>query len=319
MATLLKLNNGLKLPQVGLGVWKIPNELTAETVYNAIKQGYRLFDGAEDYGNEKEVGQGVRRAIDEGLVKREDLFIVSKLWNNYHHPDNVGKALDRTLSDLGLDYLDLFYIHFPIAFKFVPLEEKYPPAFYCGDGNNFHYEDVPLLDTYRALERLVDAGRIKSLGVSNFNGALLQDLLRGARIKPVALQIEHHPYLVQQKLIEYAQSEDIVVVAYSSFGPQSFLELKVNKALTAVSLFEHDVIKKIAQAHNRSAGEVLLRWATQRGLAIIPKSSKPERLSSNLHINSFDLTKEDLETISSLDLGLRFNDPWDWDKIPIFA
>lgn len=97
------------------------------------------------------------------------------------------------------------------------------------------------------------------------------------------------------------------------------MELKVNKALTAVSLFEHDVIKKIAQAHNKSAGEVLLRWATQRGLAIIPKSSKPERLTSNLHINSFDLTQEDLETISSLDLGLRFNDPWDWDKIPIFA
>ena len=128
LAKTVALNNGVKMPLIGLGCWKIPNEVCATQVYEAIKLGYRLFDGAEDYGNEKEVGEGIKRAIEEGVVKREELFVVSKLWNNFHHPDNVAKALKRTLSDMQLEYLDLFYVHFPLAFKFVPLEERYPPG-----------------------------------------------------------------------------------------------------------------------------------------------------------------------------------------------
>lgn len=314
----IKLNSGYEMPQVGFGCWKVDNATCADTIYNAIKVGYRLFDGAEDYGNEKEVGDGIKLAIDEGLVARDELFIVSKLWNNYHHPDNVEKALDRTLSDLQVDYLDLFYIHFPIAFKYVPHDEKYPPGFYCGDGDKFHYEDVPLLDTWRALEKLVQKGKIRSLGISNFNGALILDLLRGAEIPPAVLQIEQHPYLQQQKLTKWVQEKGIAITAYSSFGPQSFVELNHPKVKDCVTLFEHSDICGIATAHKKSPAQVLLRWATQRGLAVIPKSNKTERLLANLTVNDFDLSAAELETISKLDVGLRFNDPWDWDEIPIF-
>lgn len=306
------------MPSVGFGCWKVDNATCADTIYNAIKVGYRLFDGAEDYGNEKEVGEGINRAIDEGLVARDELFVVSKLWNSFHDPKNVEKALDRTLSDLKVDYLDLFLIHFPIAFKFVPFEEKYPPGFYCGDGDKFHYEDVPLIDTWRALEKLVEKGKIRSIGISNFSGALIQDLLRSAKIKPAVLQIEHHPYLQQPRLIEYVQSQGIAITAYSSFGPQSFVELNHPRVKDVKPLFEHDVIKSVADKVKKTPAQVLLRWATQRGLAVIPKSNNPDRLLSNLKVNDFDLSQEDFQEISKLDIELRFNNPWDWDKIPTF-
>lgn len=314
----IKLNSGYDMPQVGFGCWKVDKKTCADTIFNAIKVGYRLFDGAEDYGNEKEVGEGINRALDEGLVARDELFVVSKLWNNFHDPKNVEKALEKTLSDLNLEYLDLFLIHFPIAFKFVPFDEKYPPGFYCGDGDKFIYEDVPLLETWKAMEKLVKLGKVKSIGISNFNGALILDLLRGAEIPPAVLQIEHHPYLQQQRLIEWVTSKGIAVTAYSSFGPQSFVELNHPKVNDVVTLFEQKDIKAIADAHKKSPGQVLLRWATQRGLAVIPKSNKTERLLQNLEVNDFDLTQQDLDTIAKLDIGLRFNDPWDWDKISIF-
>lgn len=314
----IKLNSGYEMPQVGFGCWKVDKDTCANTIYNAIKVGYRLFDGAEDYGNEKEVGEGIKMALEEGLVARDELFVVSKLWNNYHHPDNVETALDRTLSDLQVDYLDLFLIHFPIDFKYVPHSEKYPLGFYCGDGDKFVYENVPLLDTWRAFEKMVEKGKIRSIGISNFNGALILDLLRGASIPPAVLQIEHHPYLQQPRLVEWVRSKGIAVTAYSSFGPQSFVELDYPKAKECVALFKHKDICTIAAAHQKSPAQVLLRWATQRGLAVIPKSNKTERLLANLTVNDFDLSASEIETISKLDVGLRFNDPWDWDKIPIF-
>ncbi|SCV16186.1 probable NADPH-dependent aldose reductase GRE3 [Nakaseomyces glabratus] len=280
MSSVVTLNNGLKMPLVGLGCWKIPNDVCAQQVYDAIKIGYRLFDGAEDYGNEKEVGQGIRKAIDE-------------------------------------DYLDLFYIHFPIAFKYVPFEEKYPPGFYTGkeDEKNGHITEahVPIIDTYRALEQCVEEGLIKSIGISNFSGSLVQDLLRQCKIKPVALQVEHHPYLTQEHLVEYCKDNGIQVVAYSSFGPQSYIELNHPLAKNTPNLFHHDTIKQIANNHNVATSQVLLRWATQRGIAIIPKSSKKERLQDNLMIDEkLTLTHKELEAISKLNKNLRLNDPWDW-------
>lgn len=312
------LNNGIKIPQIGFGCWKVNKETAAEQIYEAIKVGYRLFDGAIDYGNEVEIGKGIKRAIDEGLVKREDLTIVSKLWNSYHAPEHVELAINKVLNDLNLDYLDIFYIHFPIAQKFVPIEEKYPPGFYCGP-NGWEFEDIPISVTWNAMEKLVNNGKVKSIGISNFNGALIQDLLRSAKIKPQLLQIEHHPYLVQPRLIKYAQDNNIAVVAYSSFGPQSFIELNSPKAKNAVSLFQTPLIKSIASKHKVSTSKVLLRWATQRNILIIPKSNKKERLIENFNINDFDLTAEEIEKISELDIGLRFNDPWTWGaEIPIF-
>lgn len=325
MSALVTLNNGLKMPLVGLGCWKIPRDICAQQVYEAIKLGYRLFDGACDYGNETEVGEGIHKAISEGIVKREDLFVISKLWNTYHDPKHVKMALQRTLDDMKLDYLDLYYIHFPIAFKYVPMDVKYPPGFYTGEEDwkkgVLTEEYVPYMDTYRALEKCVDEGLIKSIGISNTPGALVQDVLRGCRIRPAALQIEHHPYLTQEKLLEYCKINDIQVVAYSSFGPQSFVDLGQDLAKNTPPLFDHPVIKKIAEAHHVSTSQVILRWATQRGIAIIPKSSHKERLLINLKIDeSVTLTDSEIKEISELNQNIRFNDPWDWmdSKFPIF-
>lgn len=317
MAT-VKLNTGAEMPLVGFGCWKVDQSTCADQIFNAIEVGYRLFDNAQDYGNEVEVGRGIKRAIDEGIVARDELFVTSKLWNTFHHPDHVEEAVDKVLKDLDLEYLDLWLIHFPVALKYVPISERYPPGVNAPDGK-VYYENVSIADTWKAMEKLVKKGKVKAIGVSNFTGALLFDLIRGAEIPPAVLQIEHHPYLQQKKLVNWVQSQGIAITAYSSFGPQSFMELDSETAKNAPSLLQHDQISSIGKAHDRTPAQVLLRWATQRKIAVIPKSNKTDRLVQNLNVNDFDLTKEELAAIDKLDIGLRFNDPWDWDEIPIFA
>ncbi|CAG8662765.1 3331_t:CDS:2, partial [Acaulospora colombiana] len=172
-----------------------------QTVYNALKAGYRLLDGAGDYGNEREAGEGLARAIKDGV-----------LWNTFHAPEHVAKLARLQLQHWQLDYFDLFHIHFPIALKYVDPEHRYPPEWFADDGSA----------TWQAMEKLADEGLAKNIGVSNFNGSLLLDVLRYARIPPAVLQIEHHPYLVQQPLLDLAKSRDIAVTAYCSFGPASW-------------------------------------------------------------------------------------------------
>jgi len=304
MAT-VTLRSGAKMPLVGLGLWKIPNETAAQQVYDAIKTGYRLLDSAADYGNEKEAGLGIKRAIDEGLVKRSDIFVTSKLWNSFHDPQHVGPIARKQLKDLGLDYFDLFLIHFPIALKYVDPSVSYPP----GWGEPVEEVNAPLHKTYEAMEKLVDEGLAKNIGVSNYQSSLLLDTLRYARIKPAVLQIEHHPYLTQEGLVHLAKQKGIAVTAYSSFGPSSFLELELQHALDTPLLLEHDVINSIAKNRKKSPAQILLRWATQRGIAVVPKSSNPKRLAENLRVTDFDLTKDELAAISALNFNKRFNDP----------
>ncbi|TEY85714.1 hypothetical protein BOTCAL_0013g00220 [Botryotinia calthae] len=317
----LKLNSGHEMPQVGFGLWKVDNATCADTVYNAIKTGYRLFDGACDYGNEVEAGQGVARAIKEGLVKREDLFIVSKLWNSFHDGDRVGPITRKQLADWGIDYFDLFIVHFPVALRYVDPAVRYPPGWqYSDKEGDVQQSKASIQETWQAMEKLVDEGLAKSIGVSNFQGALLIDLLRYARIRPATLQIEHHPYLVQNTLLKLAESEGIKVTAYSSFGPQSFIELGWDHAQNTPPLFEHPDILKIAEKIKKTPAQVLLRWATQRGLAVIPKSNNQSRLEQNLHVTDFNLEKEDLDSITKLDRNLRFNNPTDYlGTLHIFA
>jgi D-xylose reductase len=308
---------GKQMPAVGFGLWKVTKATCADTVYKAIQAGYRLFDGASDYGNEKEAGDGIARAIKDGLVKREDLFITSKLWNSNHAKGDVRRFAEKGLADWGLEYFDLFLIHFPISLQNVAIEKKYPAEWQGLDGN-VNLDKIPIQETYQALEELVDAGLAKNIGVSNFSGALLIDVVRYARIPPAVLQIEHHPYLTQESLIRLTKALGIAVTAYSSFGPASFIELNMDRNIAP--LFEHDTIVKIASAHNKTPAQVLLRWATQRGLAVIPKSNDPTRLVQNLDSTGFDLTEEELKIISGLDQNVRFNDPADIDpRLAIFA
>jgi D-xylose reductase len=313
----IKLNNGNEIPQVGFGLWKV--EDTADVVYNAIKAGYRLLDGAFDYGNEKEAGAGVKRAIDEGIVKRGDLIIVSKLWSTFHEKERVEPIAREQLKWWGIDYFDIFYIHFPVALEYVDPKDSYPSGWSALDGK-VHQSKATIQETWQAMEHLVDIGLVKSIGVSNFQGSLLIDLLRYARIRPAILQVEIHPYLVQEELVQLAHAEGIAVTAYASFGPESFVSLKWDKAVDCPRLFEHPVVAAIASKHNKTSAQVLLRWATQRGLAIIPKTQNPARAVENLDSTSFDLEPEEVKAISGLNKNLRFNDPADYlGTLYIFA
>lgn len=284
------------------------NDTCADQVYNAIKTGYRLFDGACDYGNEKEAGQGVARAIKDGLVEREDLFLVSKLWNSFHDKEVVEKTTRKQLSDWGLDYFDLFIVHFPISLKYVDPSIRYPPGWEDENGK-FSPGKATIQETWTEMEKLVEKGLAKNIGISNFSAQLVMDVLRYAKIPPATLQIEHHPYLVQPGLVKYAQENGIAVTAYSSFGPASFIELDMEAAHGAPPLLEHATIKKAAEKHGKTPAQILLRWATQRGIAVIPKSNNQGRLQQNLDVTGWDLSSEELNSISALDMGLRFNDP----------
>lgn len=299
------------MPVVGFGLWKVPRETCADTVYNAIKLGYRHFDGAWDYTNSAEAGQGVRKAIDEGLVKREDIFITSKLWNNYHKREHALEMARLENEAWGLGYLDLFLIHFPIALEFIPFETMRYPCFWSDKEQTkvTPLAKVPISETWGAMEELVQSGTTKSIGISNFHSQLIYDLLSYAKIPPSVLQIEHHPYLTQPDLIAMAQEHNIAVTGYSTFGPLSFLEMGHEGAKKAVPLFENDVVKSIAAKHGKTPGQVLLRWCTQRNIIVIPKSNNVDRLQQNLDCCSFDLSNEELDKISSLNRGLRFNNP----------
>lgn len=316
----ITLSSGYEMPQVGFGLWKVDQNTCADTVYNAIKTGYRLFDGACDYGNEKEAGEGVARAIKEGLVKREELFIVSKLWNTFHEKQHVEPIARKQLADWGLEYFDLFLIHFPVSLKYVDPAERYPPGWNGADGKSVELSNASIQETWTAMESLVEKKLVRSIGISNFQGSLILDLLRYAKIRPATLQIEHHPYLVQPTLIRLAKEQNIAVTAYSTFGPSSFLELGWQKAADTPLLFEHEVITSIAEKHNKSPAQIVLRWVTQRGIAIIPKSNTQSRLEENLSVTNFDLEEKELEKISALERGLRFNNPTDYlSTLHIFA
>lgn len=299
-----------QMPLIGLGLWKIDKPLVADAVVDAIRAGYRHLDSACDYGNEKEVGEGIKRAIDEGLCTREELWITSKLWNTYHHPDHVVMAMDQTLHDLGLDYVDLYLVHFPIALEFVPFETRYPPEWVFDPEAELPVMKparVPLSDTWKAMETLVDSGLTRHIGVCNYGVSLMRDLLNYARISPAVLQIESHPYLTQEKLIRFCAEEDIAVTAFSPLGALSYLELDMAQANESVLV--QPTVVAIAERLGRTPAQVVLRWGVQRGNAIIPKTSKPERLIENAALFDFELSGEDMAAINGLNKNQRFNDP----------
>lgn len=317
MATVTLKGTEQKMPLVGLGLWKIPNPTCADTVYEAIKVGYRLFDGACDYGNETEAGEGVRRAIADGLVKREELFITSKLWNTFHAKDHVKALAKKQLGLWGIEYFDLFLVHFPISLAYVDPSHRYPPEWF-GDDGKVYLQNTPMQETWGAMEQLVDEGLAKNIGISNCQGSLLLDIMRYARIPPQVLQVELHPYLSQEPIVELAKTLGIAVTAYSSFGPQGYYELNMDRGLT--SLFQHDEVAKIATSHGKSPAQVLLRWSTQRGIAVIPKSTDSDKLAENLVSTSFDLSDAEIKSISSLNKNARFNNPAEIDpRLAIFA
>lgn len=299
-----------KMPPIGFGLWKIAAQDCEATILEAITAGYRHFDCAADYGNEREVGQGIARAISDGLCTREQLWITGKLWNTFHAPEHVEQACLKSLNDLGLDYFDLYMIHFPIALQYVPIETRYPPEWIYdpqSDNPRAIRAHVPLYQTWKAMERLVTLAASKYIGVCNYNSALLHDLMSYATIKPYALQIESHPYLSQEKLIRLAHDYDMHVTAFSPLASQSYVE--IGMAGASDSLLERDEITAIAKAHDKTSAQIILRWAVQRGTSIIPKSTNAVRMRENLDIMDFTLSDAEMDAIFALNKNKRFNDP----------
>ncbi len=299
-----------QMPAVGFGLWKIAKNETADMVHKAIEAGYRHLDSAADYGNEVQAGEGIRRAIEQSVCRREDLWLTSKLWNTFHRPEHVCEACEKTLDDLGVDYLDLYLVHFPIALKYVPIAQRYPPEWIFdpkAEHPTMEIDPVPLFETWRAMEQLVQAGLVRNIGVCNYNSALLHDLMAYADIKPAMLQIESHPYLTQERLVRLAQDYDIAVTAFSPLGAGSYVELSM--ASEQDSVLSQTVVLQIAKRLQRSPAQVVLRWGIQRGTSVIPKTSRIERLPENLAVFDFALSSDDMAAISALNQNRRFNDP----------
>jgi D-xylose reductase len=315
--TSVSLRDGSKMPGLGLGCWKISKSTAADAVFEAIKIGYRHIDGACDYGNEKEVGEGISRAISEGIVARSDLWVTSKIWMTYHAKEHVELALQRSLDDLKLDYIDLWLIHFPISLKFVPFEKRYPPEWiHDPESKNptMVYDAVPLFETFQSMRALSGpTSRVRHVGVCNFTTGLLADLYRACeRVNiepPEVLQVEMHPYLVQEKLLRFCKNHSISVTAFSPLGAGSYIE--INMATKSDSALVNPVIVAISNRLQVTAAQVILAWHMKRGVSAIPKSSNPARLAENLaSISIADrLTEEDVQRISALDQHRRFNDP----------
>jgi len=303
--THLTLSSGSKMPFIGLGLWKAEQGTVADAVVQAIKLGYRHFDSAADYGNEKQSGEGFKRAFDSGLVKREDLFITSKLWCTYHAREHVRPALDRILSDLQLEYIDLFLVHFPIALEYVDPKVKYPVGW-----TGKQAKEATIRETWEAMEALLETGKVKNIGISNFNTQVIMDLLRYAKVVPACNQIEIHPMLPSTRLVQYCQHHNIQVVAFSPLGQQSYLDMN-EWSKTHTSLLQSEEVKSIGSKYGKTNAQVLLRWSIQRGVAAIPKSTNAERLKENLNIFDFKLSDEDMKQLTNFNKGVnvRFNDP----------
>jgi D-xylose reductase len=288
------------------GFWKVPQEKCADVCYQAIQAGYRRLDCACDYGNEVQVGEGIARAIKDGLCQRKDLFVTSKLWNTYHHPDHVHLALQRTLSDLRLDYVDEYLIHFPISMEFVEFDKKYPPEWTNLDGKMVVVPN-DMAATWKAMEALVDAGQTKTIGVCNFSTQLLRQLLSTCRIRPSALQVELHPQNCQSNLVRFAREAGMRVTSFSTLGASSYLEL--NMATNDDMLLTNTTICQLANAKNKSPAQILIRWALQRNTLPLTKTISPHRMSENRNVFDFYLTPSEMKEIDGLNQNRRFNDP----------
>lgn len=267
------LNNGLSLPKVGLGLYKTTGESVVEkAIHVAVEAGYRLFDTAAIYGNEKEVGKALRTSS----LERGDYFVTSKVWNEEQGYDSTLRAFDKTLNDLGLDYLDIYLIHWPLpSFKVKGEERVYPPL---------HKE------TWRALQSLAREGRVKTIGVSNFHKRDLLDVL-DSEFRPSLNQIEVHPYFYPQELIDFCRQENILVQAW--------------RPIAKGNIQEDTILTELSQKYNKTQAQLILRWHLQKGIAVIPKSVTPERIISNIDIFNFEIREEDMLKIDSLNTNTR--------------
>lgn len=292
----LRFRNGDTLPALGLGTWKsAPGEVGA-AVETAIRIGYRHIDCAAIYGNEAEVGAAIAGCIADGVVTRDDLWITSKLWNNRHRAKDVPRGIDKTLGDLGLEALDLYLIHWPVALGPKVGRPEKPEDF-------LPLEKVPLMETWEAMEKLVDAGKARHIGVSNYSLPKLEAHLE-ARIVPEMNQVELHPYLQQSELVAFGQSHGIHMTGYSPLGSADRPDGM--KAADEPVLLADPEIARIANEVGATPAQVLLAWGLQRGTSVIPKSVNKDRMAQNLAAAEIELPASAMTAIAAIDRHRRY-------------
>jgi len=299
----ITLNNGNQMPRFGLGTWLSEPGKVKAAVESAIDAGYRHIDCAFCYQNETEVGEAIANKIKEGVVKREDLFITSKLWNTFHRPENVEQGLEFTLKDLGLDYVDLFLIHWPTAFEFNNANAKNP--FPRAEDKSIIMDNAACyVPTWLKLEELYKKGdKIKAIGVSNFNETQLNNLLAKASVVPQMHQIELHGYENMAEMVKFCQDKKIQITAYSPLGnPGRPAGLQKGQDV----LMEDAVVKAIAEKHGKTAAQVLIKWVLQRDIVCIPKSVTPARIVANSEIFDFTISDDDMSKINGLTRGIKY-------------
>ncbi|XP_064415829.1 aldo-keto reductase family 1 member A1-B [Latimeria chalumnae] len=291
------LNNGKKMPLIGLGTWKSSPGQVGSAVKYALDVGYCHIDCATVYENEPEIGQVFQEKVGPGkAIKREDLFVTSKLWNTKHHPDDVEPSVRKTLQDLKLDYLDLYLIHWPHGF------ERGDILFPNNPDGSIRYDYTDFKETWKAMEKLVEKGLVKTIGLSNFNSRQIDEIIGIATIKPAVLQVECHPYLVQSELLAHCQSRGLVMTAYSPLGSPDRAWRRPEEPV----VLEEPRIKTLADKYSKSPAQVILRWLIQRGVVTIPKSVTPSRIQENFQVFDFALTQEEVKTIDGLNRNCRY-------------
>lgn len=293
------ISEGETLPALGLGTWKSAKGEVGKAVAKALKIGYRHIDCAPIYQNEKEVGHAIGEALTSGEVKRDELWVTSKLWNNAHAKKHVRPAIEKSLKDLQLDHLDLFLIHWPVLFQPGVVFPKSTEDFLAPDA-------IPVIETWQEMERMVKKGLCRFIGVCNFNLPRITELTSEANIKPAMNQIELHPYLQQVELVEYCRQNNILVTAYSPLGSADRPEAM--KKQDEPSLLAHPTVGEVAKRNSATPGQVLLAWGLARGTVVIPKSVNPKRQAENLQAADIALPEADLLAIDGLESGYRFVD-----------
>jgi len=292
--TTLTLNNGQKMPVFGLGTWKSKPGEVKQAVLDAVRMGYRHIDCAMVYENEKEVGAAFADLFKEG-IKREDLFVTSKLWCTFHKKASVIPTLKQTLKDLQLDYLDMYLIHWPMGYK------EGAGLFPKNEDGTWAYNDVDYMETWAGMEDAVKQGLTRSIGVSNFNKDQIERIRSEGSILPANIQIEIHPYLPNAKMVEYCKSKNMVVTAYSPLGSPDRPWAKPDDPV----LFENKTLKALAEKYNKSPAQICIAFALARGLVVIPKSVTKSRIEANMNVFDIKLTPKEVADLIALDCNNR--------------